>query len=403
MRLPVRATRIVVPGFHFAGVACGIKASGRLDLAVIYSEAPAAVAGAFTRNRVRAAPVLLAERHVRRGRARAVLINSGNANACTGRAGAEIALESCRLTSQGLGVAAEDVIPCSTGKIGVVLPAEPMRRGIPEAIASLAPGGLWRAARAMMTTDAFPKVAARELRLGSRTVTIAGLAKGAGMIAPDVATLLVCVVTDAAVEPAALRRFLRPAVAASFNAITVDGDTSTNDSVLVLANGLAGNAPLRPESRDGARFAAALGELMGELADMVVADGEGATKRVRITVMGARTTAGARRVADVVARSQLVKTALFGGDPNWGRIVCAAGYAGVPIVSERISVRIGGVTVLRRGEPAGETVVRRAALVMRGSSFPIEIDLASGGRASATVTTSDLSTAYVRFNADYST
>jgi len=403
VRLPVRATRIVVPGFHFAGVACGIKASGRLDLAVIYSEAPAAVAGAFTRNRVRAAPVLLAERHVRRGRARAVLINSGNANACTGRAGAEIALESCRLTSQGLGVAAEDVIPCSTGKIGVVLPAEPMRRGIPEAIASLAPGGLWRAARAMMTTDAFPKVAARELRLGSRTVTIAGLAKGAGMIAPDVATLLVCVVTDAAVEPAALRRFLRPAVAASFNAITVDGDTSTNDSVLVLANGLAGNAPIRPESRDGACFAAALGELMGELADMVVADGEGATKRVRITVMGARTTAGARRVADVVARSQLVKTALFGGDPNWGRIVCAAGYAGVPIVSERISVRIGGVTVLRRGEPAGETVVRRAALVMRGSSFPIEIDLASGGRASATVTTSDLSTAYVRFNADYST
>jgi len=392
-----------VPGFRFAGVACGIKPSGRLDLALIYSEAPAVAAGAFTRNRVRAAPVLLAQRHVRRGRARAVLINSGNANACTGTTGARTALASCRLTAQALGVTPEEVIPCSTGKIGVLLPAEPMKRGIADAIPALAPAGLWRAARAMMTTDAFPKVASRELRLGGRTVTIAGLAKGAGMIAPDLATLLVCVVTDAAVGRAALRRFLRQAVAGSFNAITVDGDTSTNDSVLVLANGLAGNAPLRPESRAGARFAAALGEVMGELADMVVADGEGATKRVRITVTGARTPAAARRVAHTIARSQLVKTALFGGDPNWGRIVCAAGYAGVPLAPERISVRIGGVTVLRRGEPAAAATVRRAAWVMRGPAFPIGIDLASGGKGSATVTTSDLSTAYVRFNADYST
>ncbi len=392
-----------MPGFRFAGVACGIKSRGQLDLALIYSEAPAVVAGAFTRNRVRAAPVLLAQRHVRRGRGRAVLINSGNANACTGTAGAQIARESCRQAARALAVALEDVIPCSTGKIGVLLPWQPMRRGIAKAVPALSPGGLWRTARAMMTTDAFPKVVSRAVRVAGRAVTIAGLAKGAGMIAPDVATLLVCVVTDAAIAPVALRRFLRQALEESFNAITVDGDTSTNDSVLVLANGLAGNAPLRPDSPEGARFAAALGCVMRELADLVVADGEGATKRVRITVTGARTTAGARQVARTIARSQLVKTALFGGDPNWGRIVCAAGYAGVPLAPERISVRIGGVTVLRRGEPAAATAVRRAASVMRGPFFSIEIDLATGGTGAATVTTSDLSTAYVRFNAEYST
>ena len=403
VKLRVRERPIRIAGFRFAGVACGIKESRRLDLALIYSETPAAAAAAFTRNRVKAAPVLIASRHVHRGRAQAVLINSGNANACTGTAGLRLAAASCRQTGIALGISPYDVVPCSTGKIGVLLPGVAMVRGIARAVRALTPGGLWRAARAMMTTDAFPKVASRRLRLGGRVVTIIGLAKGAGMIAPDIATLLVCVLTDARVAAPALRRFLRAAVAASFNAITVDGDTSTNDTVIMLANGAAGNAPLRPGSTAGRRFAAALSSVTGALADMVVADGEGATKRVRVTVEGARTQAAARRVARSVAESQLVKTALFGGDPNWGRIVCAAGYSGAPLRPERLSVRIGKVPVLRRGEPAGTATVRRAAAVMRKAAFAITLDVGTGGRGTATVTTSDLSPAYVRFNSAYST
>jgi glutamate N-acetyltransferase/amino-acid N-acetyltransferase len=403
VKLRIRERPLRVPGFRFAGVACGIKKSGRLDLALIHSEVPAAVAGVFTRNRVKAAPVVLAARHVRRGRARTVVINSGNANACTGAAGMRVALAACRHAGLALDVAPSDVVPCSTGKIGVLLPRARLLDGISAATRALSPDGLWRAAHAMRTTDAFPKVVSLQMRIAGRRVTLAGLAKGAGMIAPDVATLLVCVLTDAAVSAPALRRLLRPAVAASFNAITVDGDTSTNDAVLVLANGIAGNAPLVPESADGRRFAAALAAVMGELAEMVVADGEGATKRARIAVTGARSDAAARRVARAVAESQLVKTALYGADPNWGRIVCAAGYAGVPLRAERLSVRVGGVPVLRRGVPASPAIVRRAARAMRADRVPIVVDLGTGGRGSATITTSDLSSAYVRFNSAYST
>jgi glutamate N-acetyltransferase/amino-acid N-acetyltransferase len=224
------------------------------------------------------------------------------------------------------------------------------------------------------------------------------------MIAPDVATLLVCVLTDARVAAPALRRFVQAAVRTSFNAITVDGDTSTNDTVLALANGLASNVPLTPDSPDGRRFGAVLAAVMAALADMVVADGEGATRRARITVFGAHGNEDARRVARAVAESQLVKTALHGADPNWGRIVCAAGYAGVRFDPERVSVWIGGVPVLRRGEPAGPTIVRRAASAMRNSAVAIDVDLGARGRQGrATITTSDLSPAYVRFNSAYST
>ncbi|MBI3767901.1 MAG: bifunctional glutamate N-acetyltransferase/amino-acid acetyltransferase ArgJ [Deltaproteobacteria bacterium] len=402
MKLPVRETPIRVPGFRFAGVACGIKGGRKLDLALVHSETPATVAGMFTRNRVKAAPVVIAARHVRRGRAQAVLINSGNANACTGAAGARVAIAACRQTGIALGISPYDVLPCSTGKIGVVLPAVSMVRGIDAAVRALDAGALWQAAHAMRTTDAFPKVATRRLQVGGRSVTIAGLAKGAGMIAPDVATLLVCVITDARVAAPALRAFLRAAVATSFNAITVDGDMSTNDTVLVLANGAAGHAPLTPASAGGRCFAAALAGVMESLADMVVADGEGATKRVRVEVHGAATPAAARRVARSIAGSQLVKTAFYGADPNWGRIVCAAGYAGVLLRPERLGVRISGVEVLRRGEPAAPHVVRRAAAAMRRDTFTVAVDLGAGAGA-ATITTSDLTPAYVRFNSAYST
>jgi glutamate N-acetyltransferase/amino-acid N-acetyltransferase len=403
VKLRVRETPIRVPGFRFAGVACGIKGGRKLDLALVHSETPAAAAGMFTRNRVKAAPVVIAARHARRGRAQAVLINSGNANACTGAAGARVAIAACRQTGIALGISPYDVIPCSTGKIGVVLPPVPMVRGIAAAVRALDAGGLWRAAHAMRTTDAFPKVATRRLRIGGRTVTIAGLAKGAGMIAPDLATLLVCVVTDARIAAPVLRGFLRAALATSFNAITVDGDMSTNDTVLLLANGVAGNAPFTAASAAGRRFAAALTAIMGSLADMVVMDGEGATKRVRIEVHGAASDAAARRIARSVAESQLVKTALYGGDPNWGRIICAAGYAGVPLRPERVSVRIGDVPVLQRGEPGSPSRVRSAAAVMRRRAFTIGIDLGERRRGTAVVTTSDLTPAYVRFNSAYST
>ena len=402
VKLRVRETPIRVAGFRFAGVACGIKGRGKLDLALIHSETPATVAGMFTRNRVKAAPVVIAARHVRRGRAQAVLINSGNANACTGAAGTRIAIAACRQTGIALGISPYDVIPCSTGKIGVLLPAVPMVRGIDAAVRALDAGGLWRAAHAMRTTDAFPKTAMRRLRIGRRTVTIAGLAKGAGMIAPDMATLLVCVLTDARVDAPVLRRLVRDAVATSFNAITVDGDMSTNDTLVALANGAAANTPFGIASADGRRFGAALTDVMRTLADMVVADGEGATKCVRIEVSGAATAAAARRVARSIATSQLVKTALYGGDPNWGRIVCAAGYAGVALVPERLRVAIGTVPVLQRGEPAADALVRRAAAAMRRPSFSVRVDL-GGGPATATVTTSDLTPAYVRFNSAYST
>jgi glutamate N-acetyltransferase/amino-acid N-acetyltransferase len=403
VKLPIRETPIAVPGFLFAGVACGIKASGKSDLALIVSDVPAVAAGVVTRNRVKAAPVRIVMERLAHARAQAVVVNSGNANACTGAAGMKAARDACSQVAAGLGIAADTVLPCSTGKIGVPLPAAAMRRGVAAALAALDDGGFWQAAHAMMTTDAFPKAGMRRVRVGGRTVTIAAMAKGAGMIAPDMATLLVVVMTDAAVAAPALRAFVRAAVATSFNAITVDGDCSTNDTLLMLANGVAENARFTPASADGRRFRGALADLLGALADMVVADGEGATKRMRITVVGARTALEARRAARRIGESQLVKTALYGSDPNWGRIACAAGHAGVALDADRLSVAIAGVPVLRRGLPAAPAAVTRAARGMRGDAVDVRVDLATGGRGRATILASDLTPAYVKFNSDYST
>jgi len=401
VKLRVRETPLRVPGFRFAGVACGIKPSPRLDLALIYSERPATVAAVFTRNRVKAAPVVIAARHVRKGRARAVLINSGNANACTGTAGMRAAIAGCRAVGEALGVSPYDVIPCSTGKIGVLLAEKALVCGARQGAQELAAGGLWRAARAMMTTDAFPKVAVRRVRVGRRQVTIAGLAKGAGMIAPDLATLLVCVVTDATVAGPALDRFLRAAVATSFNAITVDGDTSTNDTVLLLAGGAAGNRTVTARSPDHLRLTRAVTEVLGEIARLVVLDGEGSTRVVEIVVRGARSSADARRVARAMGDSMLCKAAFHGGDPNWGRFVMAAGNAGVPIDQTRVDVTIGGVAVARRGRPL-PGALGRARRRMRAREVTIALDLHLG-RGEGRILAADLSVAYVRFNAEYTT
>jgi len=388
-----------VAGFRFAGVRAGLKARGR-DVALIAADAPAVAAAVFTRNRAAAAPVVVSRRRVRGGRATAVLVNSGNANACTGPGGIAVVEASTALAARLLGCDAEAVLACSTGKIGVPVPRATLLAGVRAAVGALAPGGFADAAEAIRTTDAFAKTAVRRLRAGGRPVTVAALGKGAGMIAPDMATLLVFVVTDAAVAPATARRVLRRAVAGTFNAISVDGDTSTNDTVMLLASGAAGNRRITG-GRDAARFEAAVEAVLAELARLVVLDGEGATRLVEVIVRGARSDGEAARAARAIGESTLCKAAFHGGDPNWGRFVCAAGTAGVALDPDRVDVTIGGVACARRGRPR-PAALARAARRMRAREVRIELDLHLG-RGRGRVLASDLSPAYVRFNADYTT
>ena len=390
-----------VPGFRFAGVACGIKESGRKDLALIVSERPAAAAALFTRNRIKSPSVTAGAQNVRRGRLQAVVVNSGNANACTGPDGLRDAEAMCAETAGHVGIDAGQVLPSSTGIIGVPLPMDKIRRGIAAAAAALSPDAFQDAAQAIMTTDNGPKTAAASCRIGGRNVHVAGIAKGAGMIAPNMATMLCYVLTDAAVAPAALRPMLRRAADGTFHAITVDGDTSTNDTVLCLANGVAGNPRVTRGGEGEDVLERALTRVMKELALKVVADGEGTTKLVEVRVDGARSLNEARKVAFTVANSKLVKTAFFGEDPNVGRFMMAIGNAGVPVVEETIDVALGGVRVVRRGLAVG-TRESAAARVMQRPSFTVRISLGMGD-AQTSVWTSDLGHEYVRINSDYRT
>jgi len=400
MRLHVRRVPICVPGFSFAGVASGMKPSGRRDVALLASEAPAAVAAAFTRNRVVAAPVTVAREHVRRGRARAILVNSGMANACTGPAGLDTVRAACAEAGRVLGADPRAILPCATGRIGVQVPRRRLLEGVRAACRALSPRSFWAAAEAITTTDAFLKAGVRRLDLGGRRVTVAAMAKGAGMINPDMATMLVFALTDARIGAGPLGAALRAALAASFNAITVDGDTSTNDSAIALANGVAGNESLQTGSYAHRRFTATLTGLLAEVARLVVLDGEGATRCIEIVVRGARSAGDAARVARAIGTSMLAKAAFHGGDPNWGRVLCAAGYAGVPFEPQRCRIWIGKVLVVRGGVGCGNE--SRAARVMRRREFQLTVDLGLG-RGSARLLTSDLSPAYVRFNSAYST
>ncbi len=401
MKLARRAHRVAVAGFRFAGVRAGLKARG-LDVALIAAERPVVAAGVFTQNRVVAAPVAVSRRRLRAGRAAAVLVHAGNANACTGPEGLRTVEVSTALAARLLGVPPEAVLACATGRIGVPVPRAPLLAGVRRAVAALAPDALPAAAQAICTTDAFPKTAVRRLMLGGRPVTVAVLGKGAGMIAPAMATLLVFAVTDAAIAPPAARAALRAAVAGSLNAISVDGDTSTNDTVLLLASGAAANPTIRPGSRGERQLARALADALGEIARLVVLDGEGATRLVEIVVRGARGAADARRIARAIATSTPCRCAFYGGDPNWGRFVSAAGTAGVPIDADRIDVTIGGVAVARRGRPLARGALARAAARMRRREVRVELDLHLG-RGTARMLTSDLSTRYVHFNAAYTT
>jgi len=391
-----------VKGFTFSAVEAAIKKPGRKDLALIFSETPAAVAAVFTTNRVKAAPVLLDMERVKHGFCQAVVVNSGNANACTGQQGMEDARKTTRLVAEGLGIPDEATLVASTGVIGVPLPMERVRTAISPLIEGLEGGSLADVAAAIMTTDTFPKMEVRRGEAGGTAYTIAGIAKGAGMIMPNMATMLAFIVTDAAVDPAWLARVFRQANDASFNMISVDGDTSTNDTVLILANGAAGNATLKDGDPAADRFASLLNEVLLSLARQIVKDGEGATKFVSITVTGAVSVGEAKQAAMAVANSSLVKTAFFGQDANWGRILAAVGYSGAMVDPDRVDLLFDDVLMARGGIFAGGDAEARGSQVLRNKEFAVTVDLKLGeGRA--TVYTSDLSYDYVKINADYRT
>ena len=395
---------VAAQGFEANGVYCGIKqAEDALDLGVIFSRTPAAAAGVFTRNRVTGAPVKVSREHIANGKAQAVVVNSGNANACTGERGLADARAMAEAAAEALGLATEEVLVSSTGIIGHPLPMENIRSGVSSAVGSLGSGPeqAMNMARAIMTTDTRPKSIAVRTEIEGVAVTIGGISKGAGMIAPNMATMLCFITTDAAIESALLRDCLRSAADLSFNRITIDGHMSTSDTVVVLANGAAGNPAIESEGPALGTFQGALEHVMTALGKAIVRDGEGATKFVEVNVVGASTQDDAVRVAKEIAESPLVKTAINGGDPNWGRIVSAAGYAGVPLDEGRLQLHIGGILIFKDGVPV-ETDVQQVNAVMGAEEIVIELDLAMG-EAEATMWTCDLSHDYVTINADYHT
>ena len=388
-----------VPGYRAAGVACGIKPSGALDLALVVSDRPAAAAGVFTKSRFPGAPIVVSRRQLRGRRARAIVVNSGISNVAMGARGLRDAERMVELTAVETGVPQGQVQVASTGVIGRPLPMRAIERGIREAARALSPTGFSRAARAVLTTDRRPKL----VQARARDHTLLGFAKGSGMVMPDLATMLAYVVTDLAVEPGFLRRALVEAVEPTFNRLTIDGETSTSDTVLVLANGAAGNDPLTARSRGAASFRKRLHDVCAQLTDKLASDGEGVTRLADIRVSGARSDREALAVARRVGTSALVKTALFGADPNWGRVVQAMGAGGVAFAPEGVEIRIGGVACLRGGVAAGGMAgLRRAERAMKKKRVAIEISLGRGpGRAQ--ILTTDLSYEDVRINAEYTT
>lgn len=385
-------------GFTAGAAAAGVKhaKADRLDVALLVADRPSSAAAVFTSNQVIAAPCVVTRRHLADGTLRAVIVNSGNANACTGEQGERDALTMAEAAARAIGARASDVAVASTGVIGIPLPVDRIAR----AIGAIRPSveGWDDLSRAIMTTDTRPKVAEREVWLRGKPVRIGGVAKGAGMIHPDMATLLAFLTTDARLDAPAAGRALRAAVDASFNAISVDGDTSTNDMTLLLANGACG-VEIADEAWDP--FVGALTEVCAELALAIVADGEGATKVFEVRVRGALTAAEARAAARTITTSNLVKTAIHGADPNWGRILAAAGRSGARVDQRRASVRIGDVDVFSRGRPcAWDAAAVRATFEL--PSIVVEVDLGVGD-ASARAWGCDLSAEYVHINADYTT
>ncbi|MCF8052937.1 MAG: bifunctional glutamate N-acetyltransferase/amino-acid acetyltransferase ArgJ [Desulfobacterales bacterium] len=389
---------IVCPGFRLAGVSAGLKKEGKKDLGLIVADRPAAAAGVFTRNRVQAAPVRLTRERIEAGRCQAVIVNSKNANCCTGSQGMADAGAMAEAAARQLGISPDLVAVASTGVIGQPLPLVKIESAIPALAAALSEEAVQDLAQAIMTTDTVPKVAHRTVQIEDKSFTVVGVAKGAGMIRPDMATLLAFLWTDAEAQPGTLSSILRPAVDATFNRITIDGDTSTNDTVLLLAGGRSNLSADAPPVK--AALQSAVNEVLAELARALVKDGEGATKLVEIRVRGAAGDADARQIADTVANSNLVKTAFFGEDANWGRVLAAAGRAGVVFDPERVDLFFDDVQMVKDGRGCGKQAEAEATKVLKRSEFAVTLDLHEGeGRAQ--VLTCDFSVDYVRINADY--
>lgn len=389
-----------VTGFKVWGIHCGIKKTDKKDLAIISSEREAAVAGVFTKNRVKAASVLLDSARVKSGKGQVIVANSGCANACTGKRGMADARATAEIAALEFGVKPDAVYLASTGVIGEFLPMSKVETGIKTAAGLLSATGWEQAAEAIMTTDIYPKLSVVQEEIGGKTVTLAGIAKGSGMIHPNLATMLCFIVTDANISAPMLKKALVASAERSFNCITVDGDTSTNDMILCMANGAAGNKKPGVGSKDAKKFQACLDSVARSLAKQVVRDGEGATKFVEIDVRNAKNPLEAKRAAMTVAKSSLVKTALFGEDANWGRIMAALGCAGVEMDESRTDIYFGKAKLVEKGLGQGKTAERDATLALKQREVQIVIDLHKG-KGNATVWTCDMSCEYIKINAAY--
>jgi glutamate N-acetyltransferase/amino-acid N-acetyltransferase len=392
---------LTVPGFKFSGISAGIKKTGRKDLALIYSENAAVVRGVFTNNKIKAAPVKLDIARIRKsGKGQAVIINSGNANACTGKRGSQDAVDMAKIAARELGIPQGLVYVASTGLIGTPLPMLKIKKAVPGLVKKLASRGIYNTALAIMTTDAFPKIVSKKIRVNGKSGTIAAIAKGAGMICPDMATMLSFIVTDIAVEPGALDTSLREAVNMSFNRLSVDNDMSTNDSVMILANGRLGNTPVRRKSPLYAKFSKALNEVTLQLSKMIALDGEGATKIIEVIVRGAGTEPDAEKVARAIAHSLLVKTAVYGKSPNWGRIMAAIGSSGAPVKEQNISIQLNNRTLVKKGLGTNSGKSLKNLFSPKEITITVHLGL---GKKEARMFTCDLTEKYVKINADYMT
>jgi glutamate N-acetyltransferase/amino-acid N-acetyltransferase len=392
---------ISVPGFLANGVAVGIKGANQKDLGLIYSTIPARSAAVFTKNAFKAAPVLIDMERIKRGIAQAVITNSGCANAATGKDGYTDAMAVSAAAARQLKIPEEHLLVCSTGVIGKRLPVKKIESGIGKLVKGLHEFGIEDAEEAMMTTDKYPKVAIRKGIVGAKDITICGIAKGAGMIEPNMATLLVYVMTDALIDSKALNTVFHQVIDATFNSISVDGCMSTNDTAIILANGLAGNNPLERAQARLQRFREILQDVLMELCQAVVQDGEGATKFITVLVDGAKSRSDAKRAAYAIANSNLVKTAFFGEDPNWGRILAALGSASIPIEKEKVVLEIGNLTVFAQDAPA-DIQISKLKDIYKSNRIDVHVCL-GGGDKSYCLYTSDLSHDYVKINAEYST
>ncbi len=389
-----------VPGYKAWGISSGIKKNEKKDLAIIFSDREATVAGVFTKNRVKAAPVLLTSAKVKSGRGQAIIANSGCANACTGKRGLADARTTAEVAARELNIKTDAILIASTGVIGEFLPIAKVSTGIATAVGLLSSHGWEQATEAIMTTDIYPKLSIVQEEIGGKTITVGGIAKGSGMIHPNMATMLGFIVTDAALPAPLLKKALIASTEQSFHSITVDGETSTNDMVLCMANGAAGNKRIAAGSKELKKFQACLDAVTRALAKQIVRDGEGATKFVEVEVRNAKNPGEAKRGAMAIAKSSLVKTALFGEDANWGRIMAALGYSGIDFDENRTDITIGKARLVEKGLGMGKAAEREASLALKQREFQISIDLHKG-KGSAVVWTCDLSYEYVKINAAY--